>query len=251
GEPMSGLFRMAKATHKLNIGKGDLVIISASAIPGNELGVSRVIDQLFEKGAMVVYDRMADVHVSGHACREELRLMLQLTKPRFFIPVHGEYRHLIMHAKLAEEMGVKPENIFVAGCGDVVELTVKRGRIAGEVTAGSVMVDGVVDIDDVVLKDRRLLSQDGLVVAVLAIDHESGRLMAAPELVSRGFVYMRESEALIAEAVKLLSEEAKRFESADKSDYSNIKNNLRSSLKGFFRTKTKRTPIIVPIVMEV
>ncbi len=251
GEPMSGLFRMAMATHRLNIGKGDTVIISASAIPGNEVGVSRVINQLFEKGAMVVYDRMADVHVSGHACREELRLMLQLTKPRFFIPVHGEYRHLIMHAKLAEEMGVKPENIFVADCGDVVTLTTKRGSIAGEVAAGSVMVDGIGDIDDIVLKDRRLLSQDGLVVAVLAINHETGALMASPELISRGFVYMRDSEELIAETVKLLAQEAKKFEGADKSDYAGIKNGIRTSLKSFLKNKTKRTPMIIPIVMEV
>ena len=251
GEPMSGLFRMATATHRLNIGKGDTVIISASAIPGNERGVSRVINQLFEKGAMVVYDRMADVHVSGHACREELRLMLQLTKPRFFVPVHGEYRHLVMHSRLAREMGVKEENCFVADRGDIIELTVRRGRIAGEVTSGNVMVDGIGDIGDVVLKDRRLLSQDGLVVAVLVISKANGQLMAPPELISRGFVYMRESEDLIAETVKLLAEEAKHFEHADKSDYANIKNNIRSSLKGFLKRKTKRTPMIVPIIMEV
>ena len=251
GEPMSGLFRMATATHRLNIGPGDTVIISASAIPGNERGVSRVINQLFEKGAMVVYDRMADVHVSGHACHEELRLMLQLTKPKFFIPVHGEYRHLIMHAKLAGEMGVKPENCFIADIGDVIELTAKRGRAAGEVTAGSVMVDGIGDIGDVVLKDRRLLSQDGLVVAVLAIDKQDGRLMAAPEIVSRGFVYVRDSEELIAEAVELLKEEAKRFENAAKSDYANIKNSIRSSLKGLLKKRTRRTPMIMPIVLEV
>ena len=194
---------------------------------------------------------MADVHVSGHACKEELRLMLQLTKPKFFIPVHGEYRHLVMHARLAKEMGVNPENIFVADCGDIVELTVKRGRIAGEVTAGNVIVDGIGDVGDVVLKDRKLLSQDGLVVAVLVINRETGALLAPPELISRGFVYMRESEELIAEAVKLLTNAAKPFQDADKSEYAIIKNAIRGELKSFLKKKTKRTPMIVPIVMEV
>lgn len=251
GEPMSGLFRMATATHRLNIGKGDTVIISASAIPGNEKGVSRVINNLFQKGAMVIYDQMADVHVSGHACREELRLMLQLTKPRFFIPVHGEYRHLFMHAQLAEEMGVPGENIFRAECGDVVELTTRRGKIVGSVQAGGVMVDGIGDIDDVVLKDRRLLSQDGLVVAIIVIDVESGKLLAAPEIISRGFIYMRDSEELIHETVAMLTEEAQRFESAHKSEYAGIKNGIRQKLKSLLKSKTKRTPMLLPIIIEI
>lgn len=251
GEPMSGLFRMATATHRLNIGPGDTVIISASAIPGNEKGVARVIDNLFQKGAIVIYNQMADVHVSGHACREELRLMMQLTKPRFFIPVHGEYRHLFMHAQLAREMGIPEENIFRAGCGDVIELTARRGRITGSVTAGSVMVDGIGDIDSVVLKDRRLLSQDGLVVAVIVLDVESGRLMAAPEIISRGFVYMRESEKLIEEAVALLTEEAQRFEGASKSEYAAIKNSVRQKLKSLLKSRTKRTPMLLPIILEI
>ena len=251
GEPMSGLFRMATATHRLNIGKGDLVIISASAIPGNERSVSRVINQLYQKGAQVIYNRMADVHVSGHACREELRLMMELTKPRFFIPVHGEYRHLFMHGRLAEEMGVQPEDIFVADCGDVIELTVKKGRKAESVTAGSVMVDGIGDIDDIVLKDRKTLSQDGLVVAVLTIDCETGRMVAAPEIISRGFVYMRDSEELIAETKLMLAKEARKFEGADRSDYSNIKNGIKSALKTYLKSRTKRTPMILPILIEI
>ena len=251
GEPMSGLFRMATATHRLNIGAGDTVIISASAIPGNEKGVSRVINNLFQKGAMVIYNQMADVHVSGHACREELRLMMQLTKPRFFIPVHGEYRHLFMHGQLAREMGIPEENIFRAECGDVIELTARRGRITGSVQAGGVMVDGIGDIDDVVLKDRRLLSQDGLVVAVIVLDVETGRLLAAPEIISRGFVYMRESEALIEDAVALLSEEAQRFEGAQKSEYAAIKNGIRQKLKSLLKSRTKRTPMLVPIILEI
>ena len=251
GEPMSGLFRMATSSHRLNVGEGDLVIISASAIPGNEKGVSRVINQLYQRGAMVVYDQMADVHVSGHACREELRLMMQLTKPKFFIPVHGEYRHLFMHGKLAEEMGIPAENVFRAECGDVIELTVKRGKISASVPSGSVMVDGIGDIDDIVLRDRKLLSQDGLVVALITIDVETGRLLCEPQIISRGFVYMRESEELIAETVALLTEEARRFEGAHKSDYANIKNSIRTRLKSHLKSKTTRTPMLLPIIQEI
>lgn len=251
GEPMSGLFRMATATHRLNIGKGDTVIISASAIPGNEVGVSRVINQLYQKGAQVIYNRMADVHVSGHACREELRLMMELTKPRYFIPVHGEYRHLVMHAKLAEEMGIPPENTFISDCGDVIELSQRGGRKAGTVTSGGVMVDGIGGIDDIVLKDRRTLSQDGLMVVVLTLDSETGRMLAAPEIISRGFVYMRDSEELIADTKALLSKEARKFEGADRSDYANVKSGIRNSLKMFLKGKTKRTPMILPIVIEI
>ena len=252
GEPMSGLFRMATATHRLNIGTGDTVIISASAIPGNEKSISRVINQLFEKGAVVIYDSMADVHVSGHACREELRLMMELTKPKFFIPVHGEYRHLFMHAQLAQEMGIPAENTFVSECGDVIEISTKRGRKNGTVSAGGVMVDGLGGIDDIVLKDRKLLGQDGLVVAVLTIDVQTGRLLAPPEIVSRGFVYMRDSESLINQTVEMLSKEAKKFEGTkDKSEYAGVKNGIRTALKSFLKSKTQRTPMILPIVIEI
>ena len=253
GEPMSGLFRMANSSHKLNIGKGDTVIISASAIPGNERGVARVINQLFQKGAMVVYDQMADVHVSGHACREELRLMLNLTKPKYFIPVHGEYRHLYMHGQLAQEMGVDPERVFMTDIGDVVELTVNAGKINGSVPAGSVMIDGlgVGDIGNVVLKDRRLLSQDGLVAIVIALQKKTGKLMAGPELISRGFVYVRESEDLINEACDLLRPQAALFEQHHQSDWSNIKNGMRNSLREYLYNKTKRNPVILPIIVEI
>lgn len=253
GEPMSGLFRMANSSHKLNIGKGDTVIISASAIPGNERGVARVINQLFQKGAMVVYDQMADVHVSGHACREELRLMLNLTKPKYFIPVHGEYRHLYMHSQLAQEMGVNPENVFVTDIGDVVELTVNAGKINGSVPAGSVMVDGlgIGDIGNVVLKDRRLLSQDGLVAIVIALQKKTGKLLAGPDLISRGFVYVRESEDLINEACDILRSQAASFESHHQSDWANIKNGMRNSLREYLYNKTKRNPVILPIIVEI
>ncbi len=253
GEPMSGLFRMANSSHKLNIGKGDTVIISASAIPGNEKGVSRVINQLFEKGAMVVYDQMADVHVSGHACREELRLMLSLTKPKYFIPVHGEYRHLYMHGQLATEVGVVPDNVFVAGIGNVVELTCRSGKINGSVPSGSVMVDGlgIGDIGNVVLRDRKLLSQDGLVAVIVALQKGTGKLLAGPEIISRGFVYVRESEDLIHGAAAMLTEHVQEFEKRSQSDWANIKNGIRTKLKEYLYNKTKRTPMILPIIVEI
>ncbi|MBR3130374.1 MAG: ribonuclease J, partial [Clostridia bacterium] len=251
GEPMSGLTRMANATHKLNVGAGDTVIISASAIPGNERGVARVINALYEKGAEVVYDRMADVHVSGHACRGELRLMLQIIKPKYFIPVHGEARHLRMHANLANEQGVLPENTFLAHNGAVIELTSHKGVMRETVPAGNVMVDGLIDVEDVVLKDRKVLSVDGLVAAVILLDAETGRLLAPVEIYSRGFINMRENEALIGRASELVYEEAKRFEAADKGEYAAIKNQVKSKLKSFLYTETGRTPMILPIVMEV
>ena len=250
GEPMSGLFRMANSTHKLNVGAGDTVIISASAIPGNERGVARVINALYEKGADVVYDRMADVHVSGHACAGELRLMLGITKPKFFIPVHGEARHLKMHADLAKEMGIAPERTFIAHNGAVIELTARKGVMKETVQAGSLMVDGLRNIEDIVLQDRKLLSVDGLVSAVIVIDAESGRLLAPVELYSRGFIYMRENEPLIQEASELVYETAKRFEEANKGEYPNVKSAVKSRLKSFLYDKTGRTPMILPIVME-
>jgi len=253
GEPMSGLFRMANSSHKLNIGKGDTVIISASSIPGNERSVGRVINQLYQKGAVVVYDSMADVHVSGHARREELRLMLTLIKPKFFIPVHGEHRHLYQHAQLAQEMGVLPEHIFVADIGNVVELTTKSGKLNGTVPCGSLMIDGlgIGDIGNVVLRDRRLLSQDGLVAVVIAIEKKTGKLLAEPEIISRGFVYVRESEELIRDACDVVKEQAQKFASGHKSDWANIKNSIKSSLKDYLYNQTKRTPMILPIVVEI
>ena len=248
---MSGLFRMANATHKLNIGKGDTVIISASAIPGNEVGVARVINQLYEKGATVVYDQMADVHVSGHACREELKLMLAITRPKYFIPVHGEARHLRMHAELAELMGVEKNRIFVPQLGNVITLTARKGVVSETVPSGGVMVDGLAHIEDAVLHDRKLLSEDGLVLAVITMDGETGRLCAPVEIISRGFVYMRNAEELIAESAKLITEEAKRFEGSNKSEYTAIKNIVKSRLKNYLYEKTHRSPMIMPITIEI
>ena len=250
GEPMSGLYRMANASHKINIGFGDTVIISASAIPGNEMSVGRVIDGLFEKGAYVVYDRMADVHVSGHACREELKLMLHIAKPKYFIPAHGEFRHLMTHGRLALDMGVPEENIFVMNTGDVVTFTKQGAAKAGEVPSGAVMVDGSGSIEDAVIRDRRDLSSQGLVVAVITVDKETGREIAPVELISRGFVYMKESEELMGEAAEAIAPEVRRFETEDKSSYGDIKTAIKSHLKSFFKSKTKRTPLIIPILIE-
>lgn len=252
GEPMSGLFRMANASHRLNVGPGDTVIISASAIPGNELGVSRVINQLYQRGVRVVYDRMADVHVSGHARREELRLMFTLTKPKFFIPVHGEAKQLYQHAELAEQMGIPSENIVVPELGGVIELT--RSSIAqnGSVQSGSVLIDGtsVGEIGDAVLKDRKQLSEDGLFTVVIPLKKKTGELIGQPEIISRGFVYVKSSEELIADAKKLVKELAGQFATAHRSEWSGIKNGIRTALKNELYHKTKRTPIILPIIIE-
>lgn len=253
GEPMSGLFRMANSSHKVNVGKGDMVIISASSIPGNEKSVARVINQLYQHGAKVIYERMADVHVSGHACKEELKLMLTLTKPKFFIPVHGEARHLYQHKELAEELGIPEENIFVTEIGDIVELTRNKGRIAGSVTAGSVMVDGsgVGDIGNVVLRDRRLLSEDGIFTVVITLNKQTGALLAQPEILSRGFVYERSSEELLKETRELVKTKAAQFEKNHRSNWSSIKNDIRSSIKNYLYERTKRRPMVMPIIIEI
>jgi len=250
GEPMSGLYRMANASHKVNIGYGDTVIISASAIPGNETAVGKVIDGLFEKGAYVVYDQMADVHVSGHARREELKLMLHIVKPQYFIPVHGEFRHLMTHARLALDMGVPEENIFLLENGESVAFTKKTAAKAGEVPAGAVMVDGSASIEDAVIRDRRELSSQGLVVAVISLDGETGRQTAPVEMISRGFVYMKEAETLMGDAAETIAPEVRRFETESKGNYGDIKAAVKSKLKSFFKSRTKRTPMIIPIVIE-
>ena len=253
GEPMSGLFRMANSSHKVNVGKGDMVIISASSIPGNEKSVGRVINQLYQHGAKVIYERMADVHVSGHACKEELKLMLTLTKPRFFIPVHGEARHLYQHKELAEELGIPEEDIFVTEIGDVVELTRNKGRIAGSVTAGSVMVDGsgVGDIGNVVLRDRKLLSEDGIFTVVITLNKQTGALLAQPEILSRGFVYEKNSEELLKETRELVKAKAAQFEKNHRSNWCSIKNDIRNSIKNYLYERTKRRPMVMPIIIEI
>ena len=253
GESMSGLFRMANANHKVIIGKGDTVVISASAIPGNEKSVGRVINQLFQRGANVVYDRLADVHVSGHARQEELKLMLLTIKPKYFIPVHGEARHLHHHAKLAERMGIPESNIFIMENGRVLELTKRSAKLNGGVTSGAVMVDGlgVGDIGTAVLQERRLLSQDGLVAIVIPVQRSTGELLGVPELITKGFIYVKDSTELFAEAKEFAYELAVNLNRRNKTDWKSFKNGIKNGMRNFLLTKTRRTPIILPVILEV
>lgn len=254
GEPMSALTRMATGEHKkVHISANDLVIISATPIPGNEKFVAKVIDDLMKIGAEVVYSSLADVHVSGHACQEEQKLMLALVKPKYFIPVHGEYRHLIAHSETAKLMGVNPKNIFLMTNGRVLEMDDKRARLAGTVPFGKVMVDGlgVGDVGNIVLRDRQHLSQDGLIIVVLTMDSATGEVVAGPDLISRGFVYVRESENLMDDVKVVIRKEIDRCVANSITDWSTIKSAIRDSLREYIYKTTKRNPMILPIIMEV
>ena len=254
GEPMAALSRMASSEHrKLDIQKGDLVIFSASPIPGNEKTVSRVINQLFEKGATVIYDSLAEVHTSGHACQEELKLIHQLVKPKYFIPVHGEFRHLKQHANLAMAMGMPEENVFTMINGQVLELNRHEGRITGKVPSGHILVDGlgVGDVGSVVLRDRKHLAEDGLMVVVVTMDRQEARVVSGPDVISRGFVYVRESEDLMDEAREVVQKSLDQMEQKGIKEWSNLKNGIREALKEFLYKKTQRRPMILPIIMEV
>jgi ribonuclease J len=254
GEPMSGLTRMAQSEHKqIQIIPGDTIIISANPIPGNEKSVARTIDHLFKLGADVIYESVAGIHVSGHASQEELKLMINLVKPKYFIPVHGEYRMLYKHARLAEQMGIPPENIFVGENGQVFEFTKKKGQIAGRVHAGRVLVDGlgVGDVGNVVLRDRKQLSQDGIFIITLTIDKASGTVVAGPDVVSRGFVYVKESEKLMDDAREKIKEVLAKADAEKSKDWANIKSSIRDTLSRFLYEKTKRKPMIIPIISEI
>lgn len=254
GEPMAALSRMASNEHKkVEIRPGDLVVFSSSPIPGNEKGISRVINQLFEKGAEVIYESLAEVHVSGHACQEELKLMHRLVKPKYFIPVHGEYRHLMRHAKLAQELGMDPENIFITGNGTIVEFTRDHAKINGTVPAGRVLVDGlgVGDVGNIVLRDRKHLAEDGLMVVVVTLSKDTGKIAAGPDIISRGFVYVRESEVLMVEAKDVVKNALEACESQSIREWATLKNAIRDGLKEFLWEKTKRRPMILPVIMEV
>ncbi len=254
GESMSGLFRMANANHKLIVGSGDTVMISASAIPGNERSVGRVINQLFKRGANVIYDRLADVHVSGHARREELKLMFRLLKPKYFIPVHGENRHLYRHARLAEEMGVAPQNVFIMDNGNVLEIGPKEAKLNGTVTAGSLLVDGlgVGDVGTTVLKERRHLSQEGMFSIIIPVQKSTGVLIGLPEIITRGFIYVKDSEELIGEAKQFALESSQTLlEKFPGPDWTQFIAAMKTAMKSFLLNKTKRTPIIVPIVVDI
>lgn len=253
GEPMSALARIAASTHKkVEIMEGDLVIISASPIPGNEKFVYRVINDLFKKGADVIYDSLADVHVSGHAKQEELKLLHRLINPKFFMPVHGEYRMLKKHAKLAVSLGMDEKDIFLMENGKVLELTSKAAKITGSVQAGSVLVDGlgVGDVGDVVLRDRKILSEDGLIIVVATIDSK-GAFVANLEVMSRGFVYVKESEKLIDEVRNIAREALIKSVSKKGGNWTAIKNAIKDDLNTFLYRKTMRRPMIIPIIVEV
>ena len=254
GEPMSALTRMASGDHrKVEITANDLIIISATAIPGNEKFVSKVVDDLLQLGAEVVYSSLADVHVSGHACQEEQKLMLSLVRPKYFIPVHGEFRHLQAHAKTAVSVGVKPENVFTMSNGRVLELNEDSAKLNGTVPFGRILVDGlgVGDVGNIVLRDRQHLSQDGLIVIVLTMDSTTGEVVAGPDVISRGFVYVRESENLMDDIKKLVKEEIRKCEENKIKDWTTIKANLKDSLRDYVYQKTKRNPMILPLIMEI
>lgn len=254
GEPMSALSRMAISDHKkVEITRGDLVIISASPIPGNEKLVAKVIDELFKRGADVIYKALADVHVSGHACQEELKIMLSLTKPKYFVPVHGEYRHLMQHAHLAQKIGVSEENIHILKLGQVLEMDANSAKVTNSVPAGKVFVDGlgVGDVGNIVIRDRKHLSEDGLIVVVVCIDSQSQEIVSGPDVISRGFVYVREAEPLM-EQIKELAEEAILDCKARKNnDWSALKNAIKNKLSQYLYEETKRSPMILPVIMDI
>ena len=254
GEPMSALARMACSEHKkVEIIPGDLVIISAHPIPGNEKLISKVINLLFERGARVVYNDIADIHVSGHAAQEDLKLINRMVKPKFFMPVHGEYRMLKRHAELANELGMPQQNVFVMQTGQVLELDRNSARVTTTVPTGNVLVDGlgVGDVGNIVLRDRKHLSEDGLMIVVVTISKEDGKVLAGPDIISRGFVYVRESEDLMDGAKNVIKDVLHECEEKNIKEWAYLKNNIKENLKEYLYTKTNRNPMILPIIMEV
>ena len=254
GEPMSALTRMAAGEHKkVKITPNDLVIISANPIPGNEKYVSKVIDDLMQIGAEVIYSSLADIHVSGHGCQEEQKLMLSLIKPKYFMPVHGEYRQLIAHAETAMKIGIPRENIFLMKNGLVLEITQNGAKINGAVQSGKIMVDGlgIGDVGNIVLKDRQHLAQDGLIIVVVAIDGDTGEMVSGPEVISRGFVYVRESESLMEDMKNAIRRELEKLQENNVTDWAVIKLTIKDTLKDFLLKNNKRNPMVLPIIMEV
>ena len=254
GEPMSALYRMAFSEHrKVDIGPNDYVIISATPIPGNEKMVGKVVDELLKQGAEVVYERMYEVHVSGHACQEELKIMMSLTKPKYFIPVHGEQKHLRKHASLASSMGIEPSNIIIADNGKTIEVSENAIKVAGEVTSGMVFVDGtgVGDVGSVVLRDRTKLAEDGIVIIVLSMDGATGDVISGPEVITRGFVYVRESEQMLDQTRRLCEDVVADCMYDRITDHGTIKNRLRDAVSKHIYQTTRRSPMVLPIIMEV
>ncbi len=254
GEPLSALTRMAMNSHKkVTITPNDFIIISAKPIPGNEKYVNRVVNELMRSGAEVIYESMYEVHVSGHACQEELKLIQALTKPKFFIPVHGEYKHLVKHAELAKSMGVPEDHILISKIGDVIELDGQSIRVVSQVPAGRVMVDGlgVGDVGSIVLRDRKHLAQDGLIIVVIGIERISNTIVSGPDIISRGFVYVRESEELMDEAKGVMSHVLNNCSAHELKEWGMLKSKLRDVMSDYIYEKTKRSPMILPIIMEI
>ena len=254
GETMSALTRMAFSTHRqVDIQVGDRIIISASAIPGNENAIGNVINELYRKGAEVVNERTGQLHVSGHACQDELKIIHALVKPKFFIPLHGEQRHLKIHAKLAQEMGMHPNHILISDIGKVMEFTPNSAKINGTVPAGRVFVDGygVGDVGSVVLRDRKHLAEDGMIVVVTSMSGEDGSVVSGPDIITRGFVYVKESEELMEELRRVAVEALERCHRSNTTDWATIKGEIKNDLSGFLYKKTKRNPMILPVIMEV
>ena len=254
GENMSALYRMAFNTHKqVEITAGDRIIISASAIPGNEKAVSKIINELYRKGADVIYEKSEGLHVSGHACQEELKIIHGLVKPRFFIPIHGEQRHLQIHSKLAQTMGMNPKNIFIGEIGTVFELTGKSCKPKGTVTAGKVFVDGtgVGDVGSVVLRDRKHLAEDGMIVVCVNLSAEDGSIITGPDIITRGFIYVKESEQLMEALQGVATEAIERCQRKGIRDWSAIKSTIKNDLSGYLYKATKRNPMILPVISEI
>ena len=254
GEAMSALYRMAFSEHKqIKVDAGDRVIISASAIPGNETMISRVIDELFHKRAEVIYDRNTDLHVSGHASQEEQKMVLALTKPKYFIPVHGEYRMLVKHAELGRLMGVKPQNIVIAENGKVIEISKKGIRCEETVQAGAVMLDGsgTSEVGSVVMRDRHRLAEDGMIVVVLPYSSDDRKLLSDPEIITRGFIYVKEAEAMMDELKRVTLESVAACEEQRVTDWTAIKNRVKSNLSGYLYKTTRRSPMILPVISEI
>ena len=254
GEPMSALARMAFSDHrKVEVGPDDCIIISATPIPGNEKTVGKVVNELMKRGCDVIYEKMYDVHVSGHACQEELKLIQGITRPKYFIPVHGEQKHMLKHANLAYAMGMDAKHVLIPEIGKIIEITPEKMAVTGSVPAGRVLVDGlgVGDVGSIVLRDRKHLAQDGLIVVVASIDPVSGQVISGPDIVSRGFVYVREAEQLIEEAREIARNVLEECCRAHAYDWSTMKNRVRDELSRMVFQKTKRSPMILPIIMEV
>ena len=254
GEPMSGLSRMAFAEHrKMELRESDMVILSASPIPGNEKSISRVINQLFRIGCNVIYESLAEVHVSGHARQEELKLMHMLLRPKYFIPVHSEYRHLHHHAELAKKLGMPEDNVVIAEIGDVIELDRNSLDVTGVVANGSVLIDGlgVGDVGAVVLRDRKHLAEDGLLIVVMGVDHDLGSVVSGPDIISRGFVYMREADELVDGAREAAARAIEAFGPIDASEWNHLKNDVRDSVQRYIYDAIKRNPMILPIIVEI